>query len=174
MGRILSCGSCGGDKSPPIARDIDDLVWRKVADAMRDMFRAHAENDNGALSRLLQNETQEDSRSSLPGAVTEPGEDRVDHVGRGYREPWRTPTSAEEVYDVVTRDCDGKGRSSASTGNISAEEIEFSGAVEHVVDSMPMPEARNGCKAYGFKTKAALRKATGTKLCSSRKRRRRQ
>ncbi len=46
--------------------------------------------------------------------------------------------------------------------DIVAEKVDFSGAVEHVLESMPMPEALNGCKAYGFEGKATLRKATGT------------
>ncbi len=70
------CGRCGVYPLPPSAPDFDDLVRRKVADAMRDMVCSHAENGNGALSRLLHNETQEDSRSSLPGAVTETEADR--------------------------------------------------------------------------------------------------
>ncbi len=60
------------------------------------------------------------------------------------------------------RDSEGEGRSSASTVDIAAEEVDFSGAVEDVLDSMPMPEARNVCKAYGFEAKAALRNAIGT------------
>ncbi len=75
---------------PPSAPDFDSLVRRKVADAMRGMVVSHAENVNGELSRLLHNETQEDSRSSLPGAVTEPEADAVDSVGRGYGESRRT------------------------------------------------------------------------------------
>ncbi len=46
----------------------------------------------------------------------EPGADAVDDVGRGYGEPWRRTTSAEEVDDVVMRDSEGEGRSSAPTG----------------------------------------------------------
>ncbi len=46
---------------------LEDLVRRKVAEAIRDMVRSHAENGNGALSRLLRNEAQEDSRSSRSG-----------------------------------------------------------------------------------------------------------
>ncbi len=83
--RIQGCGRCGGDPLPPSAPDFDDLVRRKVADAMRDMVCSHAENGNGALSRLLHNETQEDSRSSLPGAVAEP---EVDAVGQRWARIW--------------------------------------------------------------------------------------
>ncbi len=71
----------------PSAPDFDDLVRRKV---VRDMVRSHAKNGNGALSWLLHNETQEDSRSGLPGAVMEPGANAVDDDGRGYGEPRRT------------------------------------------------------------------------------------
>ncbi len=62
-------------------RTLTTWCGRKVAEAMRDMVRSHAENGNGALSRLLHTETQEDSRSSLPGAAMEPGADAVDDVG---------------------------------------------------------------------------------------------
>ncbi len=65
------------------------------------------------------------------------------------------------VSDVVMRYSDGEGRSSAPTVHIAAEEVDFSGAVEHVLDSRPVFEARNVSKAYGFEAKAALRKATG-------------
>ncbi len=46
--------------------------------------------------------------------------------------------------------------------DVAAEEVDLSGAVEDVLDSVLMPEARNVCKAYEFEAKAALRKATGT------------
>ncbi len=76
-------------------------------------------------------------------------------LGVGYGESWRTTTRAEEVHDAVMRDSDGEGRS--STPNVDMpRRRSTSGAVEHVLDSMPMPEARNVCKAYGFEAKAAL------------------
>ncbi len=38
----------------------------------------------------------------------------------------------------------------------------FRGAVGLILDSMPVPEARNVCQAYGSEAKAALRKVTRT------------
>ncbi len=55
----------------------------------------------------------------------------------------------------MRRDSHEEGRSSTPNVDIAAEWVDFSGAVEHVL------EARNVCKAYGFEAEAALRKATG-------------
>ncbi len=71
VGRIVGNGRWDADASPMGAPDLEDMVRRKVADAMRDMFHPYAKNGNGALRRVLRDEA-----SSWPAV---PGPDAVDN-----------------------------------------------------------------------------------------------
>ncbi len=133
------------------APDLEDMVRRKVADAMRDMFRSYAKNGNGALRRVLRDEA-----SSWPAV---PGPDAVDNDGGAIEDAVRAVTCVEEAENVMTPDGEGEG-SDADAEDIAAEDTDFSSAVDHVLHNMPVTDTRNGFKAYGFEARAALRRIT--------------